>query len=641
MTRLSFIIPLYNDENNINNIVMNIQRQNVDDYEIIFIDDASEDNTEEVIKKLEGIVKYKYLKNETNQGPAFSRNLGLSVAEGTYVRFVDADDILPEGSTRNLIELAEQYNSKVVRGSYKCTDENNVVIFEKKVEKVQKVSSKSSSDLILKALDGHWCFLFNRQFMIENKLAYANEMTTAEDSFMLQQLVKLNQPIIYSPLICYQYIRPKFGGRLTDRKSLTAVTDFTKLLSNFYDITLRVNRQDLFFTRFSNAFDYIYKKRVFSRIDELSVDEKEEVLVALRKLLIKVNFLNRREEDLKYLKSKLGRYYKYLIDLCENYDEVIKYNRNNYIELECIKEIDVSGVFECKNSVPLYAWTGNINFGDILIFDWLESEGINYHLSTLTQCKLITVGSILHNFLMCKKNVGSNKKMYVWGSGFISDNPEELTRLIGPFVWKFNRNIEFCALRGRLTQEMVQTILNRKLTIALGDPGLLVKRLYTKEVQKKYDVGIILHWKESVEMIRKRISLRKYSYTFINPAADPELVVRKIKECRCIISSSLHGLIMADAFNIPSRHMIVSDKVEGGTFKFRDYYSAYEDYKYENFNIYKMTVTDAVIERIVAKHRDRSTEVDNIIESLLETFPVYAKNYKNPIKRLLFKTFKL
>ena len=54
----------------------------------------------------------------------------------------------------------------------------------------------------------------------------------------------------------------------------------------------------------------------------------------------------------------------------------------------------------------------------------------------------------------------------------------------------------------------------------------------------------------------------------------PEPVIREIARCETILSSSLHGLVTADSLGIPNGWLRLSDRVLGGGFKFRDYYSA-------------------------------------------------------------------
>ncbi|RGY81624.1 hypothetical protein DXA18_05515 [Dorea sp. AM58-8] len=61
----------------------------------------------------------------------------------------------------------------------------------------------------------------------------------------------------------------------------------------------------------------------------------------------------------------------------------------------------------------------------------------------------------------------------------------------------------------------------------------------------------------------------------MNVKDDPLQVVKEIAECRYIISSSLHGLIVADSLGIPNMYLVFGDRLLGDGYKFEDYYSAY------------------------------------------------------------------
>ena len=62
---------------------------------------------------------------------------------------------------------------------------------------------------------------------------------------------------------------------------------------------------------------------------------------------------------------------------------------------------------------------------------------------------------------------------------------------------------------------------------------------------------------------------------FINVKDDPLQVVKEIAKCRYVLSSSLHGLIVADSFHIPNMYLVFGDRLLGDGYKFDDYYSAY------------------------------------------------------------------
>jgi glycosyltransferase involved in cell wall biosynthesis len=99
---VSFLIPTYNRANLLPQCIESILSQTYKNIEIIVIDDASTDGTEDVINsKFKGRVKY--YKNNVNRGVAYSRNLGLSYANGKYIGLLDSDDLLCES---DCVEIA-------------------------------------------------------------------------------------------------------------------------------------------------------------------------------------------------------------------------------------------------------------------------------------------------------------------------------------------------------------------------------------------------------------------------------------------------------------------------------------------------------------------------------------------------------
>ena len=275
------------------------------------------------------------------------------------------------------------------------------------------------------------------------------------------------------------------------------------------------------------------------------------------------------------------------------------------------------------NAIPIFVWTGHTNFGDQLNFDLVQYLGFDYRLVSPKECRLIAIGSILHEFLVRtnhRHRPRSNNPLFCWGSGFIGDE-NAIRSLIGEFSWEFNRDIHFRALRGRLSQRMVQYITGTSINVPLGDPGLLASSFF-KSLPKKYDVGIILHWKEKLSFRQKRqLKLRKLKVKHISPAQSSAAVVAELSQCRCVLSSSLHGLVIADSFRIPNMHIITSDLVEGGSFKFADYYTCFRDREYSAIDLRGTTIDSVTIDRIVRSYRFSEEELSLVCQRLLAALP--------------------
>lgn len=115
--KVSVIIPVYNSENTIRATLDSILNQKDAEIEVICVDDCSTDQSVSVIKDVaEADDRIKLLLSESNQGVAHARNKGLACASGEYIRFCDADDLLPADSTNKMLSVAIKNDSDIVAG---------------------------------------------------------------------------------------------------------------------------------------------------------------------------------------------------------------------------------------------------------------------------------------------------------------------------------------------------------------------------------------------------------------------------------------------------------------------------------------------------------------------------------------------
>lgn len=169
------------------------------------------------------------------------------------------------------------------------------------------------------------------------------------------------------------------------------------------------------------------------------------------------------------------------------------------------------------------------------------------------------------------------KPLYIWGTGFITDQIE------GPFFYK--KNIHFNAVRGKLSHQKVEKILGKSIAPVYGDAGILASKLIEDKsnINKKYKWGIIPHYVDKAHQCVKSLEDSLENSIVIDVMLPPKEVIRKIAECDYILSSSMHGLIIADSLNVPNHHIVITDQVVGDNFKFRDYYSAFGlEHKFTN-----------------------------------------------------------
>lgn len=212
----------------------------------------------------------------------------------------------------------------------------------------------------------------------------------------------------------------------------------------------------------------------------------------------------------------------------------------------------------------MYGRLFHTNFGDDLNV---------YLIQKISKKKVFIYDSSLIAKIFKKKNyvcIGSildwiiNSRSVVWGAGIIS---EKSSLKVKP--------LEVCAVRGKISREF---LLKNNISCpeVYGDPALLLPLFYESSQTKVYDVGIILHVSELDSVVLPEIFDHvKVCFINLRDYTSVEQVIAQITSCKFIISSSLHGLIVSDAYNIPnlwgkfSEIQLVGDKY----LKFYDYFS--------------------------------------------------------------------
>ena len=141
MPVVSVIIPTYNHAMYIERTLESVFQQTYKNYEIIVIDDGSTDNTQEVIKSYENKITYICKENE---GTAKSRNLGLKIAKGKYVAFLDSDDLwMPQKLELQVTLLDKNIDIGLVCTDFEifCENEEGIKIIEKRIN-LRRIGSR-------------------------------------------------------------------------------------------------------------------------------------------------------------------------------------------------------------------------------------------------------------------------------------------------------------------------------------------------------------------------------------------------------------------------------------------------------------------------------------------------------------------
>jgi pyruvyltransferase len=196
--------------------------------------------------------------------------------------------------------------------------------------------------------------------------------------------------------------------------------------------------------------------------------------------------------------------------------------------------------------LPTY-WSMTNNFGDRMSGHVVRSTIDRWPIWAPPEFgpKLVGQGSVIGR---------SQHGDVVWGSGYHA----------GPIPSGLDHVL---ALRGPLTHEKI----GLSGAPVYGDPGLLAPQAYgvVADPEPRYRLGIVRHLVDSTDVSRLAADA---SVLTIEPDWHPRRVIQAIASVEMVASSSLHGLVIADALDIPSVWISPVSDIEGGEFKYRDYY---------------------------------------------------------------------
>lgn len=127
--KVSIITATYNSRDYINDTIQSVLKQTYTNWELLIIDDASKDNTFSIINEYaSNFSNIKVFENKTNQGAAITRNKGIKEASGSFMAFLDADDLWKPKKLEKQLKFMLDHNAEVSFSSYDLMDEDSSLL---------------------------------------------------------------------------------------------------------------------------------------------------------------------------------------------------------------------------------------------------------------------------------------------------------------------------------------------------------------------------------------------------------------------------------------------------------------------------------------------------------------------------------
>lgn len=200
-------------------------------------------------------------------------------------------------------------------------------------------------------------------------------------------------------------------------------------------------------------------------------------------------------------------------------------------------------------------YSGHLNVGDLL------HEDIIKFYCKKKSIKIPGVEMFEHYLLIGSVIDKMNSKSTVIGSGANSEERIKDLKEMGNIL----------SVRGHKTKLLIENHFQCEINVLLGDLAVLYPDVYMPKVKTEYKYGLVLHYVDENHAIKDIAMFNNVN--IISVRQKPKDFVKDLLACELIISSSMHGCILSDAYGIKNKRITLSDNITGADLKFSDYYS--------------------------------------------------------------------
>lgn len=308
---VSIIIPFNKGKEYLFNCLSNICRQKYYDYEVILIDDFSEDNSEKIVNNFENKLNIKYYKTtEKTIGVGNARNFGIQKANGNYIMFVDVDDTIEEDLLINLEEYMEQ-KIEMIKYRMKIRKNDKETLIKSPIFETQK-GEDAFNKLCFKDifLDSPCLYLISRK-LLENVNLRFEKNVYHEDFGFIPELMINAKSVISTEYYGYNYNQTNNSIMRNDdylvriKKAKDKIFHYDNLFRNlnYFNITDKTKE---------NILAY-YTNSIILATKNLSKEDRKffEIEIKQKKILDNLKVKNIRQYLKKIiLKNRMDLYFK-------------------------------------------------------------------------------------------------------------------------------------------------------------------------------------------------------------------------------------------------------------------------------------------------------------------------------------------
>lgn len=419
MPKVTVAIPTYNRAHYLKEAIESVLNQTYTDYELLVVDNASTDNTEEVVKSFND-KRIKYIKNETNIGMVNNWNKCIDLAQGEYLIIFHDDDIMKPELLEKEVEILEKDNNTVLVAANidlidkvgKTLRKNNFNIYEDIIFNQYEFIKKKYTDNINLPCP---TIMYRLLYIQKNKIRFNEEVGLACDTYMCFEINLLPNKLylLREPLLNYRIHDNQESYKNFLDMHLTLYEKIAELLvdNNLIDILFSIK----------NAFIDIILNNLMYNLNKKLID-----INVFKKYLYKMQKINLWDHNInilfKSIQSKQGSSWQNLLrkDI-ENINNVVKIlssDREDIIKIntliydanyaKAMKYINFS-----REKINNYKYQNVLNYSLALIN--LKIENIDYALKFLKMIELLDNDKyrlLYGDILLLKNNYSMAREQY-------------------------------------------------------------------------------------------------------------------------------------------------------------------------------------------------------------------------------------
>lgn len=234
MIKISVIVPVYNKKDEIKKCLESIINQTLKEIEIIVINDGSTDNSLTIIEELTKNCKLKItVIDQKNQGIGYTRNVGIRLAKGEFLSFVDGDDYIEKEMLMEYYNYAKKENLDVLTGYYNKIYNNKKSIFINQYFDICNIKNNSN---IINLIDYGPCNKIFKKSIVDKYAIFFDEKHKYEDIPFVSKFVSKSERIGHLNKSFYNYyIRDNSETTVMDKRVFD-IFDVLKVVNNNYKI---------------------------------------------------------------------------------------------------------------------------------------------------------------------------------------------------------------------------------------------------------------------------------------------------------------------------------------------------------------------------------------------------------------------